>query len=116
MLDISVKVNGGIFEKNIPAVVRTVMYEEALLKINERLLRKGRFGSGGKGIGVQRNTITDERRRGSGDMELLIRSTRIAPRVSGAAWQKKNIGIVKAMAPRVLRKSADRIVEEMGSG
>lgn len=113
-IQVSVKVNGGIFEKNIPETVRTALREECLLKINDRMSRKGAQGSGGRGLGVQRNII------GSyvdiTGLTLRVESSRIFPRTTGWSWQRKNIAIVRAMAPRVLKKAADRIVTEMGSG
>lgn len=116
-IDITVKVNGGIFSKNIPESVRNSLREEVLLKVNQRMTRQGARGSGGKGLGVQRNTV------GSfvdiSALTMTVESTHGGkehwPRVKGTAWQRKNIGIIRAMAPRVLRKAADRIVAEMGS-
>lgn len=115
-VDVSVAINGALFKRNIPAVVRKALIDEALLKVNERLIRKGRFGSGGKGRGVARNYVTDERRFGDavGDLKVVMHSTLHWPRTSGSAYVKKNIGITKAMAPRVLRKSAERMVTELG--
>jgi len=114
--DITVKVNGGLFQKNIPETVRRAMVGEAIEKIDQRLMRKGARGSGGKGLGVQRNIVSHEMR--PAQMQTTI-STTVGgkehwPRTKGTSWQRKNIAITKAMAPRVLRKAANRIVEEMG--
>lgn len=104
-IDVTIKVNGGIFSRNIERTVRTALYEEAIDKIADRMMR------GGRGLGVRRNTLS---RGFRGELEATVESTRRFPRTRGTAWTRKNIGIAKAMAPRVLRKSADRIVAEMG--
>lgn len=114
---VTVKVNGGLFEKNIPETVRDALREEVLLKINQRMTRGGVRGSGGKGLGVQRNTV------GSyvdvSALTLTVESTRGGkehwPRMTGSTWQRKNIAITKALAGNVLRKAANRIVAEMGA-
>jgi len=103
-IEISVKVHGGLFSKDVKRAVREAMYQEALEKIGTRMER------GGKGLGAKRNTVTH---MPDGDLQMRVSSTRIWPRTKGTSWQRKNIGIVRAMAPRVLRKAAERIVMEM---
>lgn len=104
-IEISVKVHGGLFSRNIPESVRRSMRQEAIEKIATRMER------GGKGLGSKRNTISH---RADGELQERVSSTRIWPRTKGTSWQSKNIGIAKAMAPRVLRKAAERIVGELG--
>lgn len=104
-ISITVKMNGGLFSRNIKRSVREAMYQEALEKVAVRMER------GGKGLGAQRNVITQ---RPDGDLQMRVISTRIYPRTRGTSWVSKNIAITRAMAPRVLRKAADRIVTEMG--
>lgn len=110
-LDITVSVNGGIFKRDIRRTARQAVYEEALQKIDQRLMRRGIYGSGGKGRGVRRNIVEHAR---DDDLAIEVSSTLRWPRTKGTTWTKKNVAIVKAMAPRVLRKAADRIVQEMG--
>lgn len=104
-IDINVKVTGGLFSKDIPKVVRAAVYEEAIDKIATRMER------GGKGIGAKRNRITRQQRE---ELRETITSTRYWPRTKGTSWQRKNIGIAKAMAPRVLNAYARRVVRELG--
>jgi len=104
-INVSVAYKGGLFGKNIPRAVEEQIVEQVLSKIEERTRR------GGRGVGVRRNTIRHDHR---GALELLVSSTRIWPRTRGTAWQRKNIGIIKAMAPRVARKAAERIAAELG--
>lgn len=107
-IDITVKVNGGLFKRNIPRSVRDALMQEAVTKVSQRWLR------GGKGLGVQRNTLTERVHEGA--LEARVSSTLHSPRRTGAAMTRKKIGQARAMAPRVLRKAAERIVTEMGSG
>lgn len=108
-LNAIVTVKGPLFSKKIKGVVEAAIIEESIDKIRERLTRKGAQGSGGKGIGVRRNTVTS-RKQG---MEAEIESTLIKPRTKGTAYVRKNMGIAKAMTPRVVRAVAKRVVEEL---
>lgn len=105
-IDINVKVNGGIFTKDVDQVVRDAMAQEAIDKLSARMSR------GGKGLGVQRNPIRLEVR---GALETAAISSLNAPRTTGSSWRNKNVAIAKSLLPRVLKKAADRIVEEMGA-
>lgn len=105
-LDVKVTVKGGIFKGDIPRIVERQVRQEILNHIEARTSRKNQ----GKGIGARRNTISHSRER----MELGIASTRIWPRTTGKAWQRKNIRIIKSMAPRVGKKAMERIAEELG--
>lgn len=108
-LSIDVAIRGNLVSKKVDDVVKKAIVEETLQKINERLGRKGAEGSGGKGLGVKRNIVS---RQLTGTV-LTADTTKVWPRTRGTSWQRKNIAIIKAMAPRVLRKTADRIVSEL---
>jgi len=112
VIDVKVTLRGGLFGKDIPRIVQKQLVREVIVKVDERMGRKGPQGSGGSGIGVKRNTVS----RQPDGLQLTVSSTLNRPRVKGTAWQRKNIGIIKAMAPRVVRKAAERIAEEMGGG
>lgn len=99
-----VKLRGPMFEGKISSKVERAILEEGVEKIGQRMER------GGRGLGAKRNTIT---RRVRGRMESEARSTRRAPRTKGTAWLRKNEQVGKAMAPRVLRAVAKRIVSEI---
>lgn len=103
-IDVSVTLKGGLFGKNIPSIVEKQLVSEVLTKVEERTRRQGR------GLGAKRNTVGHDRN----GLVLNIDTTFNHPRRTGASWQRKNIGIIKAMAPRVMRKAAARIAEEMG--
>jgi hypothetical protein len=101
-IDINVTLKGHLFEKKIDETVKKALVQEVLVKVGERMDRQG------KGLGAKRNRITKKQ---AAELELLVESTRIWPRTKGTAWTRKNIAIVKAMAPRVMRKAAQRIAE-----
>lgn len=103
--DVEVTVRGPMFRKNIDEMVKKALVAEVIDKVEQRMRRQG------KGLGAQRNQVTQQMR---GELELLVESTRIWPRTKGTRWTRKNIGIVKAMAPRVMQKAATRIVEDLG--
>lgn len=109
-INVTVRVNGGLFKRDIPRSVRQAMADEAVVKIGDRLTRRGARGSGGKGKGVMRNTVARDR----GGTTETITSTRVPPRTKGTSWQRKNVAIARSMAGRVLSKAADRVVAEMG--
>ena len=108
-LTLDVTIKGPLLTKKIDAVVKKAIVEETLQKISERLGRKGAQGSGGKGLGVKRNIVD----RQLSDIELTVDTTKIWPRTKGTSWNRKNVAIIKSMAPRVLRKTAARIVSEL---
>jgi len=105
-LDVSVKLQGAFFDKRIHETVRRGVTTEAIEKISARMER------GGRGLGARRNTIQTHPH--AEDLTSLVTSTRNYPRTTGSTWVKKNYGIARAMAPRVLKKAADRIVADLG--
>jgi hypothetical protein len=107
-IDVKVTLKGPLFSRDLVNRNRKALHQEVIRKVSERMSRKGPQGSGGRGIGARRNVVTQ---RQKAELELLVESTRIWPRTKGTAWTRKNIGIVKSMAPRVLRKAASRIAE-----
>lgn len=111
-MDVKVTVRGPLFDKKIDKTVKAAIVEECLLKINARLTRAGARGSGGRGLGTQRNTVGTVVDINA--ITLTAESTLIFPRTTGRAWAQKNMAIVRAMAPRVMRKTALRIVGELG--
>lgn len=112
MIDVTVKLKGKLAIEGVAdRIVQKQIQHELIGAIGDRLTRKGSKGSGGTGLGVRRNTITRAPDRFN---TVELRSTAVFPRTKGTAWKRKNMGIVKAMAPRVLNKTARRIEEEMG--
>ena len=104
-MDVNVTLRGGIFTKNIPREVQAAINGEIIRKVAERTQRQGR------GLGARRNTILQD---SISPLELHIGTTANFPRTRGTAWQRKNIGIIRAMAPRVGNRAAQRIADEMG--
>lgn len=100
----SVKLRGPIFDKKITPLMEAIIYDNAIDSIGKRLAR------GGKGLGAKRNPINRERR----GLTETVSSSTIRPRTKGTAWLRKNLAIANSMAPRVLRATATRIVEELG--
>ena len=102
-----VTLRGPLFEKKINRVVEAAIMERAMTSFEKRVTRKGRK------IG-RRNTPI-----GPGDLskgktiQLTMHSTLNRPRTSGGKWTAHNVRAVKAMAPRVLRSVAKRIVGEL---
>ena len=103
-MNISVTISGPLFRKKVDAVVKAAIVEEVLEKIGQRMER------GGKGLGARRNVVSHR----IAGLAMEVETTRRFPRTRGAAWARKNVGIVRGMAPNVLRKTALRIVEELG--
>ena len=103
MLEVSVKLKGGLFTGGIPRRVERIIIDETLTKISTRLQRKG------KGIGEQRNTTTLNR----DGLKVSMASTLKSPRTTGSSKRSKSIAITKSMAPRVMNATAKKIAEEM---
>lgn len=115
---VEVVVRGPLFSKKIDRVVKAAMIDECLKKINKRLLRprkKTRLGT--PALGGRRNVVTAEMAFGEGVETQAtvskIYSTLKSPRTKGTSWIRANVKIARAMAPRVLRKAAKRIVGEL---
>lgn len=107
---VNVVVRGPLFSKKIDAVVKRALIAEVLEKIEVRLKR------GGKGMGAKRNIVTAEMAFGHVAAQAVgmeVKSTKKYPRTKGTAWVSKNVAIARAMAPRVLRKAARRMVGEL---
>lgn len=80
--------------------------------VNEGLGTIGtRVERGGKGLGARRNLI----QRVPLSEGLKMTSTRIYPRTRGTSWLNKNVRVIRAMFPNVLRKAAQRIEQRWAS-
>lgn len=99
----NVTLSGPLFSKKVDDVVKNAIVSEALTKIADRTKR------GGKGKGAKANVVTPQRQ----ELVLEVHSTLHYPRTTGKAWDRKNIAIVKAMGPNVLRSVSRRIVSEL---
>ena len=104
-IDIQVSYSGGLFHRDVRRQVEDAMVNEILEKIRQRAPRQG------KGLGAQRNTITVDQQP---ELNMIIRSTKHRPRTTGRAWIRKNLSIIRAMAPRVGRACCKRIALSMG--
>lgn len=102
--NITVRLRGPLFDGKVKGSVERAIIDESLEKIGLRTER------GGKGKGAKRNTI----RRDRDGLTMTVHSSLNWPRTKGTSWQRKNEAIVRAMARRVLRKTAERIVRELG--
>ncbi len=115
MLRTRVKIYGPMFSKRIDATVQEAIITEGIDRVAERLMRKGPKGSGGRGLGVRRNTIHEVRAYA---LRLDTISTAGGrehwPRAKGTTWVAKNVAIVRSMLPRVLRKIGRRVAKELG--
>ena len=122
---VNVVVRGPLFSKRIDSVIKQAMIKECLEKIDARIERgtrsqirkRGKWPSGRPmGLGAKRNIVTSEMAFGLAATEaaaLRVKSTTKSPRSKGTSWVRKNIGITRAMAPRVLRAAAKRMVAEL---
>ncbi len=112
----NVTLRGPLFSKQISPTIRRQIMTEAMPKFNKRITRRGRK------VGRKRNPIPPGREWNAGFGLLTLGrgvamkwdSTTRHPRTTGKTWQRKNVAIIKAMAPRVLRSLARKIVGELG--
>ncbi len=106
-INVTVKLNGGLFSKDLERLAQKQIKHEVLSKIEERLQR------GGKGITEKRNeTVTTRKGFGTLEAGYTLRSHRR----TGTSKQSKWIGQARAMAPRVAKKAAERIAAELAGG
>lgn len=106
---VDIEVRGPLVTKRVDKIVQDAIVQESLNKVRERLTRYGPKGSGGKGLGVQRNVVTTD----TEGLTLEETSTLRWPRTKGTKKAQKDVGIVRSMLPRVLNKVAERIVNEL---
>lgn len=134
---LNVSIRGPLFEKNLTATVQAAIISETLDRISQELDKKA---ANKKRLGRKNNRVTNRREAlvltsTSTLRDPSIRRQRIPsfgrgagrrknpdfnPRVKGTTWVKKNIGqppygkgVIGSMLPRVLRKTAERIVGEL---
>jgi hypothetical protein len=105
---VRVNIRGPLFDKRIDRVVQQQIIREAMPKFEKRLRRRGRR------IGRRNNPIRPGELTLGRGATMVMTSTLHHPRTTGSSWQGKNIAIVKAMAPRVLRSLARKLVGELG--
>ena len=108
MSNVSVTLRGPLFTKRIDKVVEQQILDQAMPKFEKRVRRKGRK------IGRKRNPIGPGKLTRGGGVTLVMESSLNNPRTTGRAWTRKNVAAVKAMAPRVLRKLAKGLTQELG--
>lgn len=111
MIKVKATIKGTLVDEfKTDRIIRKQIQHEVIGAIEQRMTRHGSRGSGGKGLGVQRNRVTADAKFA----ELTVESTLVTPRVKGVAWKRKNISLIKAMAPRVANAAARRIEAELG--
>ncbi len=95
--------------KGLPGLQRKLkpahLYEPAIAEVVEKVGK--RMERGGKGLGAKSNTITREPQR----LSATVSTTLNNPRQTGAAWERKQRAIARAMAPRVLRSAQRKIIK-----
>lgn len=74
-------------------------FDGAMGTFEKRIMRQG------KGLGSQRNTLMVAPQ----SLMSTVTSTLNHPRTVGTSWGRKNEGIIKGMAPRVIKKVATNI-------
>lgn len=114
-----VALSGPIFSPGIDETIKRVIVDETLNKVDERIERssKARRSKGRILVTNPKNRVTRRRQ----DLTLEATTTLIGRRNTGRSWVRKHLGspgygkgIIGAMLPRVLRKTARRLAEEMG--
>ncbi len=123
-MDIKVNVSGPLFTKDIVKTIEKAVIEEAIDVLDARIMLTGKkFSTSGQakqskktgrqvrgqGLGVMRNTLSERRET----LKSHVSSTLIPPRTVGTSWIAYNMGIAKSLVPRVVRKTADRIVRDL---
>ncbi len=118
-VDVKVTLRGPLFEKKIDKEIQDAIVWYALKRIEKRMRFVPKRVK--KALGRHRNPIGPGKLNKKpptfglgtlqfgGNVSMTFASTTIRPRRSGKSWQKKNVAIIKSMAPRVMRKTAKRI-------
>jgi hypothetical protein len=117
-LNITVTLRGPLFTKKIDATVKKAILTEGLERIGKeldiktaRLIRRPLTHKKGAGLGAKRNPV---HRKTAGIVMDIISRIGKYPRMSGRRWTENNMVAIYRMAPRMLRKIANRIVSELG--
>lgn len=122
-VDVTVRLSGPLFEEKIDKVVQDAIIFYALRRIETRVRRvpkrkKNTLGRRRNPIGpgkLDKNppTFGLGTLQFGGNVSMTFASTTIRPRRSGKSWQKKNVAIIKSMAPRVMRSVAKQIAANL---
>jgi hypothetical protein len=107
VIDVNVTLKGGLItgKKKPDKVIHARMVSNVIDSLDKRWSRPNQ----GRGIGAKRNILTTR----EAGMSIELSTTRRWPRVTGRAFQKKNIGIAKQIIPRSLRKAEREMVAEL---
>lgn len=112
-----VTATGPFFTKLITPTVKAAIVEETLNKVDERMARSA-AATRSKGhvlVANPRNRVT----RSRADLTWQASSTLLSLRRKGTSWIEKHVGsrygkgIIPAMLPVVIRKTADRIIGDL---
>ena len=122
-MNVNVTLRGPLFTKKIDKVVKAALLDECMKRIQkeeqiktDRLVHKRtKYPSGRvKSLGAKRNPITREMVFGQSNLiAMRFTSPTRFPRTKGTKWVAKNMAWIRAMAPRVLKKAAARMVSEL---
>ncbi len=122
-IEVKVRLRGPLFEKKIDKVVEEAIVFYAMRRIETRVRRVPKRKKGT--LGRRRNPIPKGKLDrtppmfGLGTLELgggvamTFKSTLKPPRTKGKSWQRKNVAIIKSMAPRVMRSVAKQIAANL---
>jgi hypothetical protein len=101
-IGISVRIKSSQLLNDPSGVIDHFIKSEALEKFETRI-RQGKRRP--PNLGTRRNTITST----TEGLTLTALSTLRRPRYTGKSWARKNIAIIKSMAPRVMNALARRL-------
>jgi len=112
MVDVRVDMDlkGPFFGANVTDEVRESILSEVLDKVEQRAMRTPRSPKAGR----KNNTLSSKRHEQAAAMSLSIDSTLNRPRVTGGAWVKFNIGMIRKLAPNVVRAAGRRLAQRLG--
>jgi len=107
---VNVVIRGPLFSSRIDEVTRQAIVGEVIDKAEQRVMRKARSPKPGR----KNNTLSARRHQREAEQAVTFDTTLNYPRTSGVSWARYNLGVLRKLAPNVVRAAGRRIARELG--
>lgn len=109
-VEIDVVLRGPLFSARIDEATKRAIVGEVIEKAEKRVMRTPRSPKAGR----KNNTLSARRHQQQAAQSVTFDTSLNYPRTTGSAWSRYNLGVLRKLAPNVVRAAGRRIARELG--